>query len=122
MTLAARLANQDALDADVARWTGGRDKFQVQGQLRAAGVPCSAVQTPGERVDHDPDTDGLWPTVTHTAMGEVRVDGLPARFSKTPWRIERGAACLGEHNERVFGELLGLSANEVAQLAEEGVI
>jgi benzylsuccinate CoA-transferase BbsF subunit len=121
-TLEARLANQDTLDADVAGWTAGRDKFAVQAQLRAAGVPCSAVQKPEERVDHDPDTEGLWPTVTHTAIGEVRVDGLPARFSKTPWRIERGGPCLGEHNEDVFGRLFGLSPAEVAALREEGVI
>jgi crotonobetainyl-CoA:carnitine CoA-transferase CaiB-like acyl-CoA transferase len=120
--LAGRLANQDALDEHVAAWTAQRDKFEVQRLLRAAGVPCSAVQTPGERVDADPDTEGLWPTVTHTAMGQVRVDGLPARFSKTPWRMTRGAPCLGEHNEAVFGRLLGLSSAEVAELAAEGVI
>ena len=121
-SLTTRLANEDSLDARLAGWTAGLEKFDVQRRLRAAGVPCSAVQTPRERVDHDPDTEDLWPTVTHTAIGEVRVDGIPARFSKTPWRIERGAPCLGEHNEAVFGRLLGLSPAEVAQLAEEGVI
>jgi benzylsuccinate CoA-transferase BbsF subunit len=117
-----RLADQDALDEQVAGWSLGQDKFDVQRRLREAGVPCSAVQTPGERVDHDPDTEGLWPRVTHSAMGEVRVDGLPARFSRTPWRIERGAPCLGEHNEAVFGRLLGLTPGEVSALREEGVI
>jgi crotonobetainyl-CoA:carnitine CoA-transferase CaiB-like acyl-CoA transferase len=112
-TLQGRLDHQDALDAEVAAWTAGRDKFEVQRLLREAGVPCSAVQRPGERVDHDPDTADLWPTVTHTAMGQVRVDGVPARFSATPWRIERGAPCLGEHNEEVYGRLLGLTPTEV---------
>ena len=121
-TLADRLENQDALDAEIAAWTLARDKFEVQRLLRAAGVPCSAVQRPGERVDHDPDTQGLWPTVTHSAMGEVRVDGIPARFSATPWRIERGGPCLGEHNEEVYGRLLGLSPAQVAELRAEGVI
>jgi len=120
--LEARLANQDALDARMAAWTEAQGKFDVQRRLRAAGVPCSAVQKPAERIDADPDTDGLWPTVTHSAMGQVRVDGLPVRFSKTPWRIERGAPCLGEHNEAVFGRLLGLAPAEVAALREEGVI
>jgi len=121
-SLDARLANQDALDARVSAWTAGQDKFAVQQALRGAGVPCSAVQEPGERVDHDPDTEGLWPTVTHTAMGEVQVDGLPVRMSRTPWRIERGAPCLGEDNEAVFGRLLGLSPDDVAQLRAEGAI
>ena len=121
-TLDARLAGQDALDERVSAWTRDQDKFAVQKHLREAGVPCSAVQKPGERVDHDPDTEGLWPTVTHSAMGEVRVDGTPARFSATPWRMTRGAPCLGEHNEDVFGRLLGLSPGDVAALREEGVI
>jgi crotonobetainyl-CoA:carnitine CoA-transferase CaiB-like acyl-CoA transferase len=121
-TLEARLGAQDALDAEMAAWTAGFDKFDVQRRLRAAGVPCSAVQRPQERVDQDPDTEGLWPTVTHSAMGQVRVDGLAAKFSATPWRIERGAPCLGEHNEEVFGRLLGLTPANLAQLREEGVI
>ncbi len=120
--LDARIANQDALDARMAGWTEAQRKFDVRRRLREVGVPCSAVQKPAERVDDDPDTDGLWPTVTHSAMGSVRVDGLPVRFSKTPWRIERGAPCLGEHNEEVFGRLLGLSAGEVSALHEEGVV
>lgn len=121
-TLEGRLADQDALDARVTDWTVARGKFEIQRALRGAGVPCSAVQKPQERIDHDPDTEGLWPTVTHTAMGEVRVDGLPARLSRTPWRIARAAPCLGEHNEEVFGRLLGLSKAEVAQLHKDGVI
>ena len=121
-TIEGRLANQDALDAQVSAWTRGQDKFDLQQRLRAAGVPCSAVQKPEERIDHDPDTEGLWPTVAHTAMGEVRVDGYPAQFSKTPWRMSRGAACLGEHNEQVFGRLLGLTPDEVAELRAEGVV
>jgi crotonobetainyl-CoA:carnitine CoA-transferase CaiB-like acyl-CoA transferase len=121
-SLEGRLANQDELDARVGGWTVTRDKFDVQRQLREARIPCSAVQKPQERVDQDPDTAGLWPAVTHSEMGEVRVDGIPARFSLTPWRIERGAPCLGEHNEEVFGRLLGIPPEEVAQLRVEKVI
>ena len=64
----------------------------------------------------------MWPVVTHKAMGEVRVDGIPARFSATPWQMTDGAPFLGGDNEEVFGRLLGLSPAEVAKLAEEGVI
>ncbi len=120
--LDGRLANQDLLDERLGAWTAGRNKFEIQRRLRAAKIPCSAVQKPQERIDQDPDTEGLWPKVVHSEMGEVRVDGIPARFSRTPWRIERGAPCLGEHNEEVFGRLLGLTPGEVAQLKAERVI
>jgi crotonobetainyl-CoA:carnitine CoA-transferase CaiB-like acyl-CoA transferase len=121
-SLEGRLLGQEALDARLGAWTAERDKFDIQRQLRGAAIPCSAVQKPEERVDQDPDTAGLWPTVAHSEMGEVRVDGVPARFSVTPWHIERGAPCLGEHNEEVFGRLLGLAPDEVAQLRAEKVI
>ena len=55
-------------------------------------------------------------------MGEVRVDGQPAHFSKTDWQVQRGGPCLGEHNEEVLTRLLGYSADEVAALREEGAI
>ena len=121
-TLAERLADADSLDATIAGWTAERGKYDVQAMLRAAGIPCSAVQKPEERTDHDPDTADLWPVVTHKALGEVRVDGIPARFSATPWSMKTGAPFLGGDNEDVFGRLLGLSPAEVTKLAEEGVI
>jgi benzylsuccinate CoA-transferase BbsF subunit len=88
----------------IAGWTRAHDKFDLARPLLEAGVPAAAVAKPGERVDHDPSTAGfgLWPTATHTQMGQVRVDGLPVHFSKTDWHIERGGPCLGEHTEEVL--------------------
>ena len=119
-----RLADQDALDIDVAAWTRGHDKFELQDRLRRLPIPASAVQRPQERVDQDPTTEnfGLWPTVEHTAMGDVRVDGIPAHLSATDWEMRRGAPCLSEHTEQVLHDLLGLSSAEVAALREEGVV
>jgi crotonobetainyl-CoA:carnitine CoA-transferase CaiB-like acyl-CoA transferase len=96
----------------------------VQRQLQAAGVPAAAVQKPEERIERDAATAelGLWPTVHHSKIGDVRVDGLPVRFSETPWSIERGAPCVGEHTEEVLTEVLGLSGEEVAALRREGVV
>jgi benzylsuccinate CoA-transferase BbsF subunit len=119
-----RLAHEDELDARMGAWTRARDKFSVQHALQAVGVPAAAVQTPEERIDLDPSTGefGLWPTVTHREMGQVRVDGYPYHLTETDWHLERGAPCLGEHNDVVYGEILGLSAREIAELSEEGVI
>lgn len=121
-TLDLRLDHQDRLEECINGWTVDQCKFDIQEKLRAVGIPCSAVQKPGERIDHDPDTTWLWPEVEHTAMGKVRVEGLPVRMSRTPWRIERGAPCLGEHNEAVFGELLGLTNEDLDELRQGGVI
>ncbi|MFI5320894.1 MAG: CaiB/BaiF CoA transferase family protein [Myxococcota bacterium] len=123
-SLAARLAAQDALDAQLASWTRDQEKFALARALQAAGVPAAAVAKPEERIDHDESTAafGLWPAVRHTKMGSVRVDGLPVRLSKTNWKIERGSPCLGEHKELVLGRLLGMSPDDVAKLRAEGVV
>ena len=87
-------------------------------------MPAAAVQKPAERIDHDPGTTewGLWPTVEHSKMGRVRVDGLPVHLSRTDWSIERGGPCVGEHTDRVLSELLGLQDSEIDRLREEGVV
>lgn len=120
----ARLAAQDELDALVTSWTSAREKFELERELQAAGIPAAAVQRPEERIDFDPDTErlGLWPGVRHSAMGDVRVDGLPAQFSKTPWQIGAAGPCLGEHTDEVLGRLLGLPQSELDSLRADGVI
>ena len=122
--LAGRFAAQDELDARMSAWTAPRGKFDVEELLRAAGVPVAAVMKPEERIDQDPSTGdfGLWPTVRHAKMGEVRVDGQPVHCSKTDWRLERGGPCLGEHSEAVLTRVLGYSAEEVAAFRQEEVI
>lgn len=123
-TLAGRLDQQSDLETRITSWTQGQDKFDIQRRVLAGGVPSAAVQKPAERIDHDPGTSefGLWPEVEHSKMGRVRVDGLPAHFSKTDWRIERGGPCVGEHTDEVLSNLLGYDADEIARLHEEGII
>jgi len=123
-TLSRRIEAQDDLDLRLAEWTRSRDRYALAATLREVGVPATAVQRPGERIDDDPGTSewGLWPTVTHSEMGKVRVDGLPVHFSKTDWAIEQGAPCLGEHNDLVFGGLLGHPEGDLRMFREEGAI
>ena len=123
-TVSDRKRNEDALDALVGAWCATRDKFAAAAELIAVGVPASAVQKPEERIDKDVGTSGwgMWPTVEHAAMGSVRVDGLPARLSKTPWSMTRGGPCLSADTESVLGRVLGYTAEQVAELHEEGVV
>lgn len=122
--LDGRIASEDSLDEQLAGWTRRSDKFELQARLQAAGVPAAAVQTPPERVDHDANTRawGLWPEVTHPVIGKQRIDGLPVHLSETDWDFSHGGPLLGQHNEQIYGELLGLDAAEIAALRDEGVI
>jgi crotonobetainyl-CoA:carnitine CoA-transferase CaiB-like acyl-CoA transferase len=122
--LAGRIDAQNELDELVGNWTRRHDRFELATSLRDRGIPATAVQRPRERIDEDPTTSewGLWPEVTHTKMGQVRVDGIPLHFSKTDWTIARGAPCLGEHNQEVFCGLLGHSEDELQSWQIDGAI
>jgi benzylsuccinate CoA-transferase BbsF subunit len=122
--LAGRVEYEDELDVLVAGWTARCDRLQIVETLLAAGVPASVVATPEERIDRDEVTAawGLWPTVVHPEMGEVRVDGLPVHLDRTDWSFGRSAPCLGQDNDYVFGELLGLSPEELDELRSAEVI
>jgi crotonobetainyl-CoA:carnitine CoA-transferase CaiB-like acyl-CoA transferase len=123
-SLSQRTTNEDDLDELLGQWTASRSGDETSDALRGAGVPVAVVARPKDRIDCDPVTAawGLWPTVRHSEMGDVRVEGVPLHLSRTDWVIERGAPCLGEHNDLVFGDLLGLDPEEIAALREEGVI
>ena len=128
-TLPARLAHQDALDAAVAAWTRGQEAHAAMLALQQAGVPAGVCQDAEDRCDRDPQLAALhWLTeVTGTRIGTWPVTELPAaKLSATPGHaggiIGRGAPCYGEDNVRLLGELCGCTPEEVAALAEEGVI
>jgi benzylsuccinate CoA-transferase BbsE subunit len=65
-----------------------------------------------------------WTPVDHreTLGKTLTMPGPFAKLSATPIRIERRAPKLGEHNEQVYGELLGMSAKKIAELRESGAI
>lgn len=123
-TLKDRLTNQNELDQHLGGWTRNQTKHEVETALQDVRIPVAAVLTPEERIDRDPATGsfGLWPSVHHREMGEVRVDGQPVHFSKTDWEMTHGAPCLSEHTMDVLTRVLGYSEDEVTQLASEGVV
>lgn len=119
--LAARKANEDALDRLIGAWTATRDAAETAALLQAQGVAAAKSQSSVDLVS-DPH---LW------ARGFYRelqmADGRTKLTVGPSWKMSReavigqGAPRLGEHNAYVFGDILGLSADEQARLAESGV-
>jgi crotonobetainyl-CoA:carnitine CoA-transferase CaiB-like acyl-CoA transferase len=54
-------------------------------------------------------------------LGET-VIGFPVRLNGEPPTVDSPSPTLGQHNELIYGKLLGLSAREIATLQEQGVI
>ena len=126
-SLTSRLANQDALDGLIGQWSRTGDAHRLMLALQSAGVPAGACQTTEDRCDHDPQLKHLeWLTeVTGSKIGRWPVAEVPVKLSASPayagGRIDRGAPCYGEDNAYVYGELLGMTKRQIADLAADGV-
>ena len=118
-----RYEHQDELNRLLEAWTLKHDHYEVMRILQQAGVPAGPVLD-GKELVEEPHLNehGLFEMVTHPEAGTHPYIGMYAKFSKTPGSIRMPAPCLGEHNQYVFGELLGLSQEEMVQLEEEGII
>jgi crotonobetainyl-CoA:carnitine CoA-transferase CaiB-like acyl-CoA transferase len=121
--MAGRLAHQDELDGLIGEWTAKRDPYEVMHLLQKVGVPAGAVVTPSDLCS-DPHLEerGFFTEVTHREAGTHRYPGMCFKFSKTPMDIRIPPNCLGEHNEYVYGEILGMSREEIAELEREQLI
>jgi crotonobetainyl-CoA:carnitine CoA-transferase CaiB-like acyl-CoA transferase len=118
-----RVTNREALDALIAQALKRDISAAWIGKLRAAGVPCGPINGVAEALT-DPHTlaRGMVRTVRHPTVGELKMVGIPFRFSGTPEAIRRAPPLLGQHTEEVLGTELGLSTERIAQLRAEKVI
>jgi len=118
-----RYRHQDELDKLIETCTIQYDHYEIMRILQRVDVPAGPVLDAKELVEEPHLQErGLFEAVTHPEAGTHPYIGRFAGFSKTPLSIRMPAPCLGEHNQRVFGELLGLSTEEVTELEEQGII
>jgi crotonobetainyl-CoA:carnitine CoA-transferase CaiB-like acyl-CoA transferase len=122
-TQESRSANADALDRLVEGWTRDKDPFEAARVLTDAGVPAGVVQNALD-LQRDPQLSHLdyWWEADRRDVAPNRFDGYPAHLSETPPALWGPAPWLGEHNQRVFGELLGLTGEEIKRLEEDEVL
>ena len=122
-TLVARLANRHALDEAVGALTASHDCADLAERLRKAGVQAFRSQS-----SLDLCTDAyLWARHAYRMVSDHRTGSRPIigpswRMCPDEAKVERGAPLLGEHNEYVFSEILGLSAERIAELKATKVI
>jgi benzylsuccinate CoA-transferase BbsF subunit len=120
--LISRLRNQDTLDEVISSWTAGRDPQELAEALQREGIASSPVMT-GEDIFNDPHYQerGLLELVDHPSAGMYFLPGVSWKMSATPGSVRWPAPRLGEHNDFVFSEVLGMTASDIARLDEEGV-
>jgi len=123
-THGARGENQHELDERINAWTQTLTIDQLEALMVAHSIPAGRIYTGAEMLadPHFAAREAIV-AVDHPQHGPVRMQAPMPKLSATPSAVRRRAPLYpGEHNGEVYGERLGLSAAELAELAGRGVI
>lgn len=122
-SLGARVANMDAVDAIVGEFTARFKKEELFQFLLQHRVPCSPVRDLNE-VIHDPHllARGFIQWTDHPDLGKVPLQNSPLRYEGTDPLPIVPSRRLGQDNQAVYSEWLGLPADALASLQKEGVV
>lgn len=122
-SIAARGAHIPFVNEVVGAYTAARTVEQVVDEAERTGFIAAPILDFGEvaREEHFLAREGV-AQVDHPLHGPLKLQGVSPKFSRTPARVRTPAARMGEHNQAVYGEMLGYSAQRMAALHEAGVI
>ncbi|MFH1382277.1 MAG: CoA transferase [Chloroflexota bacterium] len=120
-TIAGRKQHEDELERLIGEWTIGFTAEKVMSMLQKNGVPAGVVQNATD-LTKDPQLNYRYHfrSVKHLEMGSYVNADFSFRLSDSPSRLTP-APCLGEHNQYVYQEILGISDEEFISLTQDGV-
>jgi len=122
-TLQARKDNEDHLDKLVEEWTINHSAEEVMAMMQEAGVAAGVLETGEDLIERDPQLGyrHFYWELDHPEIGKHHAPRPPFVLSKSPCELRR-APLLGENNEHILKEILGMSDHEIAGLVLEGVM
>ncbi len=127
-TAAGRKAHEDDLDRLMAEFTRNEERYDLMNRLQKRGVPAGVVQNAADRCERDPHLKqrGYFVPLPQSEIGTWPIEGFPAKFLKMPVEsgglTGRAAPLMGEDNEYVYHQVLGLTPEEIATLKEDWII
>jgi crotonobetainyl-CoA:carnitine CoA-transferase CaiB-like acyl-CoA transferase len=120
---AARRMHEDRIEAAIAAWTIKRSPDEAMETLQRAGVAAGAVRHPMDLlVDPHLKARNFWQWIERAYVGRHPQPSPPYRDGDGPIAICTPAATLGQHNEEVLCDLLGLSKADLERLERKGII
>ena len=122
-TLEGRWQRHDEIDERIAAWTSGKTSKEVMDELQAVGVPAGMVQRSSD-LHQDPQLKhrGFFRNLDHQEMGAMPYSGDQFKIHGYDSGPRFAAPCLGQHNEAVLKDLLGMTDDEVVELVIAGAI
>ncbi len=117
-----RMEHAEEIRPHVVAWAAQLTRDEIYHRCQTEGTPAGPVRNVAEvRAWDQANARGFFVELDHPEAGKHAYPSAPYRLSRTPW-VGRAAPRLGEHNEAVYGEQLGYSPQELAQLAAQEVI
>ncbi|QBF32006.1 CaiB/BaiF CoA-transferase family protein [Thalassococcus sp. S3] len=122
-THSARGRHQAELDGLINDWTKTIPLAELEQKMNDHGVPCGLIYK-AEDMMADPHFQAreALVEVNHPDFGKMKMQNVAPKLSETPGAVRHVGPELGQHNDYVFGELLGLSGDAQADLREKGII
>jgi crotonobetainyl-CoA:carnitine CoA-transferase CaiB-like acyl-CoA transferase len=107
----------------ITAWTEEHTAEEINNLALQHGVPCSLVRNVKDLVkDEQLAFREFWQEIDHEIAGRLKYPGAPFRMSGTPAAFERPAPLLGEHNEKVYCEMLGYTREQLVRMRQGGII
>jgi len=107
----------------ITAWTLEHTAEEINSLALEHGVPCSLVRSVEDlAADEQLAFRNFWLEIDHPVAGKIKYPGAPFKLSATPAAIERPAPLLGEHNERVYCEMLHYSREQLVRMRQGGII
>jgi benzylsuccinate CoA-transferase BbsF subunit len=118
-----RSLNRIELDKLIGEWTKEKTPYEVMEILQKEGVAAAPCADTEDRFSdpHFSERQNIV-NIEHPVTGVDFVPNVVCNLSETPGEIRRPAPMLGEHNEYVFGELLGLSKEKIDRYVKEKIL
>ena len=118
-----KLGNLQFFSEWLSKWVADKTVDELVEQLNDAGIPCGPVNTiPQAFSDPQIRARKMIVELDRPGIGKIPLVRTPVKLSETPGEIKTLDPAIGEHNEEVYGNLLGLTPEQILQLKKESII
>lgn len=121
--LNSAILHWEEANAYILEWLINYSAEELYHMGQSAGVPFAMVRTAEDLFNSDQmKAREFFVPIEHPAVGTVEYPSAPYKLSETPWRVDRPAPLLGEHNEEIYCQRLGDSKEYLVRLKAAGII